>query len=158
MTSEQMLLGMFKQSQYELTRDKIQRTIMLMSAIGIFVGAVFTALLIADSLNLYAFIGAFLSIVIAFLLEKTGLVTRNIATIAYFSVLCFVFTPIDWYIDGGIMATTPYVSVIIMLAMMLVFSGENAETHENCVHNGFVGSRCFFDCDCACRIHVYGDI
>ena len=130
MTSEQMLLAMFKTSQYEMTRGKIQRLVMLMSAVGIAVGVVLTVLLARQPISLYLFIATLVTIFLAFLLQNFKLVSLNTATIIYFSFLCFVYTPINWYLADGIIGVTPYLSVIVMLAMVLSFSGQTQKFME----------------------------
>jgi diguanylate cyclase (GGDEF)-like protein len=119
-----MLLAMYKKSQYGVTRGKIQRLVMLMSAVGIAIGVTLTALLLDEPLSTLLYGGTLVVIFAAFLLQRFKVVSLNTATIIYFSFLCFIYTPINWFSTGGLLGVTPYLSVIVMLGMILSFSGQ----------------------------------
>ncbi len=124
LTSEQMLLEMLKKSQYDVTRSKIQRLVMLMSSAAIAFGAVLTGYVAHQTVSMYLYIGTFVVILVAFLLQQFKVVSLNTATIINFSFLCFVFTPVNWYTGSGLFGATPYLSVIVMLVMILALSGK----------------------------------
>ena len=124
MTSEQILLSMFKKSQYESTQRKIQGIVMLMSAAGMGIATILTVFLVNEPISLYLFCGALLFIAAAYLIQKLKLVSRNFATVLYFFYICFVFTPVNWYLTGGMLEATPYISAIVMLAVMIAMTGK----------------------------------
>ncbi|MDD5018209.1 MAG: GGDEF domain-containing protein [Eubacteriales bacterium] len=124
MDSEKMLLDMYKKHQYESTQDKIQGLVMIMSAAGILIAAILTAILVTELMSLYLFISVLICIAAAFLLQQFKVISRNSASLVYFVYICFFFIPINWYITGGISESTPYIAVIVMLAVMMVFSGK----------------------------------
>ena len=70
MNSENMLLDMYKNHQYESTKKNIQGLVMAMSASGIFAGAILTFLLISNMLSFYLFVSVLFCIGVVFLLQK----------------------------------------------------------------------------------------
>ena len=119
-----MLLDLYKKHQYESTLYKIQGVVMIMSAAGILFAAVLTAFLVLQPVSLYFFISVFACIAIAFLLQQFKVISRNTATIIYLSYICFVFTPANWIVTNGISGSTPFIAVIVMLALMMVLIGK----------------------------------
>ena len=124
MNSEKMLLNMYKKSQYESTKNNIQGLVMMTSAAGITVAAVLTAFLVSEPISLYLFISVLIFIAAAFLLQQFKVISRNTASLIYFIYICFLFIPANWYFTDGLSGSTPYISVIVMLAVMMAFSGK----------------------------------
>ena len=124
MESERMLIDLYKRHQYELTRDKIQGLVMLMSAVGMALGAVLSLVLVAQPVSALLYAGALVLITAVYLLQKYKVISRNTASLIHFCYLCFIYTPVNWYVAGGVTETTPFVSAIVMLALIIAFSGK----------------------------------
>ncbi len=122
MDSEKLLFTLYKKHQYEVTRYKIQGRVMLFSAFGMALGIILSIYLLYQLPSAYLYTGGLVSIIAAFVLQKTKVVTRNTASLIYFCYFCFVYTPVNWYYAGGTNGTTAFISIIIMLAAIIVFS------------------------------------
>ncbi len=124
MNSEKMLLNMYKKNQYESTRNNIQRLVMITSSAGIAVAVVLTAFLVSEPISMYLFISVLVCIAAAFLLQQLKVVSLNTASLIYFIYISFLFIPANWYFTGGLSGSTQYVALIVMLAVMLAFTGK----------------------------------
>lgn len=132
MDSEKMLLNMYKKHQYESTKYNIQGVIMLISALAISTGAVLTVFLVANMFSFYLFLGALFIIGVSFLLQKLKVVSRNTASLIYIIYICFIFIPTNWVIADGLRGATPFVMVIVMVAIMIVFSNTIRKVMQYC--------------------------
>ena len=124
MNSENMLLGLYKKQQYDSTRNNIQKLVIYSSAGGMLIGAVLSAVLLSEPVSMYLFASVVVCIIVAYLLQFFKVVSLNTATLIYFTYLCFIFVPVNWYFTDGLVGATPYIAVIIMLAIMIVFTGK----------------------------------
>ncbi len=132
MNSENLLLDMYKNHQYESTKKNIQGLVMAMSASGILVGAILTVLLISNILSFYLFASVILCIGVVFILHKFKVISLNTASIIYIIYICFLFIPANWVVADGVNGGTPFVMVIVMLAIMMVFSGKMQRVIQIC--------------------------
>ncbi len=122
MDSEQVLLSMFKQQHYDSTRFKMQKMVVLFSAIACSCGVAVMSVFYIDLLYVYIFAGAVVWAGITMLLYWLKAFSFNIASLVFMIYICFVLTPVFWYLTG-ITGAAPYVSLIILVAILSMFTG-----------------------------------
>lgn len=123
MNNEQILLDIFKKHHYSDSRFKMQKLVMLLSLVACVFSVIIISIFFVNYFYMYIFVGAVVCIGIAFLLYVLKVVSFNTATLIYMLYLCFVLTPVFWYLTH-ISGSAPYVSLIIMVAILLIFSGK----------------------------------
>ena len=123
MDSEQILLTMFKQQHYDATRHKMQKIIMILSTIACAVGAIVMVIFYSGMLNIYTFTGAVVCSGITMLLVRLKILSLDRGSFFFMLYVCFILVPAFWYFTG-ITGSAPYVSIIILVAVLSMFTGK----------------------------------
>ena len=123
MDSEQILINMFKQQQYDVTQNKMQKMIMLLSISACSVGVVFMLIFNSGILNTCVFAGGVIFAGAAILLARFKVVSLNIASFSFLIYVCFILIPVFWY-STSITGSAPYISIIILVGALSMFSGK----------------------------------
>ncbi len=123
MDSEQILIDIFKQQHYDATRDKMQKIILILSAVACSAGIVVMSVFYSGFLYIYTFAGAVICIAINLVLVQLKAIVLNTASFFIMLYLCFLLIPAFWYLTG-VMGSAPYVSIIILVALLSMFSGK----------------------------------
>ncbi len=123
MDSEQILLKMYKKQQYDVSREKMQKIVMLLSA-GASTCATATMILFYNGmLDIFIWAGAVILAGVVILLYRLKVFSLDIACISFMVYICFVLMPLFWYITG-IMGSAPYVSIAVLVAILSMFAGK----------------------------------
>ncbi len=91
---------------------------MVAIAVGIFIAVVMQA----TTLSILSYAGGFVCMLATYFLHRKDeeLSAKGVCiSVIYFA---FIYIPIDWYIYGGVLGSTPYASLIILTIMALAFS------------------------------------
>ncbi len=123
MDSEQLLLSIFKQQHYDATRHKMQKIIMILSTLSCATGTAVMTIFYSGLLNIYVFAGAVVCSGITMLLVRLKVLSFNIASFCFMVYVCFILVPVFWYFTG-VTGSAPYVSIIILVAILSMFSGK----------------------------------
>lgn len=123
MDSEQLLLNLYKQQQYDVTRTRLQKAFMAVTAISGAVGITISSIFYTNWLYDYLFSGMVLCV-----LFNMALVWRKrmrIDTASLFTTLyaAFIFVPVLWLMTG-ITGIAPFLSLIVLVAIITLFSGK----------------------------------
>ena len=124
MNGEQRLLKMYKRHHHDSTRDNIQRLILILGPVYCLVGIVLTAIVTNVPLSMYSYIGGIVCFAVVMFLRTFRSVSRDTESLVFTLYFCYIYTPIDWYIYGGILGSTPYISLVIIFVIVLMFSGK----------------------------------
>ena len=123
MDSEQILLNIFKQQHYDATQYKMQKIIMVASMFACSVAVAVMIIYYSGILNIYVFAGAAIYAGVTLLLSRLKVVSFKIASFSFMLYMCFVLIPFFWY-STGIEGSAPYLSLIILVAVLSMFSGK----------------------------------
>ena len=123
MDSEQILLTMFKQQHYDATRHKMQKVIMTLSTLACAAGAAVMSIFYSGMIDIYVFAGAVVFSGITMLFVRLKILSLNIASFCFMIYVCFILVPVFWYFTG-ITGSAPYVSIIILVAILSMFTGK----------------------------------
>ena len=126
MDSEQLLLDLYKEQQYNETRRRMHKIFMLIAALACILALVITLIYHTSWKYEYAFSSMILFILILAILARFNVM--QIATASYLMMLyaCFVFVPLLW-LESGLIGNTPYIAIIILVAIMSLFSGKKLQ-------------------------------
>ena len=122
MDSEKVLLDMFKKRHYDESRHKMQKIIMTMSAVASAAGA---ALMSAFHPGLVYVLAFAISAVFAsaiLLLSGLKIIPLNMSSFIFMFYAGFILIPVFWHLTG-IDGSAPYVSLVILVGMLSMFSG-----------------------------------
>lgn len=122
MDSEKMLLALYKKHEYELTQRKTQKMVFLVAIVTVLLSIAVALMIKNTPVLLYGLIGAFVIIVVCYLLQLFKVISLNTASILYFSYFYFIFLPVYWYSTNGVADTAPYISFVFPLVIFLVFA------------------------------------
>jgi len=123
MNNEQILLNLYKQQQYSQTRTRLQKIFMLVSAVASTIALVVTSFYFVNLWYILAFSGMVLCVgILVFLIRFKGLKlnTASYITTLYASI---IFLPSFWILTS-ITGSAPYVSLIMLVAIIIMFSGK----------------------------------
>lgn len=123
MDNEQLMLNLFKQQQYNVTRSKLQKIFMVISFVSSVLGIILTVIFYTNLWYILVFVGPIVCVSVNGLLVWRKLVPLHTASFITMLYNCFVFTPSLWMITG-INGAAPMVSLIILVAILTLFSGK----------------------------------
>ena len=123
MDNDQLMLNLFKQQQYNVTRMKLQKVFLIFSTASSTLGVIITSILFTDWWNILVFLGPILCVAVSVLLVWVKTLTIQKATLIAMLYNCIVFIPSLWLVTG-IHGVAPMVSIIILVAIITLFAGK----------------------------------
>ena len=123
MDNEQLMLNLFKQQQYTVTRAKLQKVFLMISAATSAFGILVTLVFYINQWYVYAFLGVIVCVAIGSLLVWLKVLKIHTASLLVLLYCCFVFIPGLWLITG-IYGAGPMVSLVILVSIITLFSGK----------------------------------
>ena len=123
MDNEQVMLNLFKQQQYNVTRAKLEKAFMIITAASCIFGIVLTIVFYTNIWYILVFVGPLVSVNISGLLTWRKIIKLQTASLVTVMFNCFIFVPSFWLITG-IKGAAPMVSLIILTAIMTLLSGK----------------------------------
>ncbi|MBT3319079.1 MAG: GGDEF domain-containing protein [Clostridia bacterium] len=103
-------------------KHEMSRNILVIGMVAIAVGIILALVMRSPLHSILSYAGGFVCILVTFIFRfksKTLLQKGILITVIYFA---FIYIPIDWYLFGGILGSTPYVSLMVVVVMATVFS------------------------------------
>lgn len=123
MDNDQLMLNLFKQQQYNVTRVRLQKIFLIFSTSSSTLGVIITSVFFTDWWNVLVFLGPILCVAVSLLLLWLKIVTIQKATLIAMLYNCIVFIPGLWLVTG-IHGVAPMVSIIILVAIITLFIGK----------------------------------
>ena len=123
MDSEQLLLDLYKRQQYDVTRTRLQKAFMAITAVTGGVGVIIASVFYTNWLYNYMFSGMALSVLFNMVMVWRKRMRINTASFLTTLYAAFIFVPVLWLMTG-ITGIAPYLSLIILVAMITLFSGK----------------------------------
>ena len=123
MDSEQIMLNLYKQQQYDQTRSKLQRSFMIITGVATIVGILITSLFYVNWVFVYMFSGMLFSILLNSFLVYRKKIKLQIASFFVMLYAGFIFIPVLW-LTADITDGVPYVSLVILVSIMILFNGK----------------------------------
>ncbi len=123
MDADQLLLNLYKEQQYNETRIRMHKIFMLIAALASALALVITMVFYSSWMYELAFGSMILCVVILSLLVWFHVLKIGLASYLSMLYACFVFVPVLW-LESGMIGNTPYISLIILVAVLSLFSGK----------------------------------
>lgn len=124
MNSEICLLTNYKQRHYDETKGKLMKVAVLMGLAGNIIGAVVALLTNVSEISVLLYLAGFVLIVIAGVLRYKKSVYGDRFVLAVMAYFCFVYVPVDWFTYGGLYGSTPYISLVLIVVIVLTLCGK----------------------------------
>ncbi len=121
MDNDQLMLNLFKQQQYNVTRVRLQKVFLIFSTASSALGIIITSIFFTDLWSILVFLGPIVCVAVCMLLVLMKILTIQKATFIAMLYNCIVFIPSLWLITG-IHGVAPLVSIIILVAIITLFS------------------------------------
>ena len=112
------LIELYKQRHYDTMRAVIRKCLLIASVICCAVGIAVTAAT-EQLLPMFIYIGALACIALVLPMKHAGLVSNDTACMIPTIFFCFVYTPVNWFAFGGLLGSTPYLSVVFIMVILL---------------------------------------
>ncbi len=112
------LIELYKQRHYDKMRAVIRKSLLAASVVCCAVGIAVTAAT-DELLPMFIYIAALACIALVLPMKHAGLVSDDTACMIPTIFFCFVYTPVSWFTFGGLLGSTPYLSVAFILVIMV---------------------------------------
>ncbi len=123
MDSEQILFDMYKQQNYDDAQYKMQKMVMLFSAIACVLGTAMMIIFYSGMIGIYIYAGAVICAGVTMLLFRLKAISLNNACFFFVLYVCFILVPLFWH-QTSIMGSAPYISIAVIVAILLMFTGK----------------------------------
>lgn len=112
------LIELYKQRHYDTMRAVFRKSLLIASVICCAVGIAVTAAT-DQLLPMFIYIGALACIALVLPMKHAGLVSEDTACMIPTIFFCFVYTPVNWFTFNGLLGSTPYLSVVFIMVVLL---------------------------------------
>ncbi len=118
MDGEARLIELYKKRHYDTMRTVLRKSLLIASVVCCAAGIAVTAVA-GPLLPMFLYIGALVCLALVLPLKHAGLVSGDTACMIPTLFFCFVYTPVNWYNFGGLLGSTPYLSVAFIVVIMV---------------------------------------
>jgi diguanylate cyclase (GGDEF)-like protein len=112
------LIEVYKQRHYDNLRAVIRRSMLAASIFSCAAGIAVTAAT-AQMLVMFLYIAALACMALVLPMRQAGLVSDDTACMIPTLFFCFILTPVNWFAFGGLTGSTPYLSVVFIMILLL---------------------------------------
>lgn len=117
------------QGSFHLTRkgkspvkNEMIKRIYLIGIVAIAIGTVLSIIIGLPLPSILTYSGGLAVIIVTFFMQRKSAGFRDIGVLISISYFAFIYIPVDWYIYGGLLGSTPYISILVLLVMVLAVS------------------------------------
>lgn len=118
MNNETRLIEIYKQRHYDSVRAIIRRSLLVASVICCAAGIAVTAAT-GQQMPMFLYIAALVCMSLVLPLWKAGMLSQDTAVMIPTLFFCFVYTPVSWFVFGGLLGCMPYLSVVFIMIILL---------------------------------------
>lgn len=112
------LIELYKQRHYDTLRTFLRKGLLVASTVCCAVGIAVTAAT-AQQLPMFLYIAALACMALVLPMKHAGLVSNDTACMIPTVFFCFVYTPVNWFTFNGLLGSTPYLSVVFIMVILL---------------------------------------
>jgi len=135
MDQDTRLIELYKKRHYDALGAIIRRGMLVASGVCCAAGIAVTAAT-GQITPMSLYIAAMVCIALVLPLMHAGLISGDMACTIPTLFFCFVYTPVNWFTFNGLLGSTPYLSVIFILAILLL----NLRKWRNILLGSYVAS------------------
>ncbi len=112
------LIELYKQRHYDTMRAVLRKSLLAASVICCAVGIAVTAAT-GQILPMFLYIAALACMALVLPMKHAGLVSDDTACMIPTIFFCFIYTPVNWFTFNGLLGSTPYLSVVFIMVILL---------------------------------------
>ena len=112
------LIELYKQRHYDTMRAVIRKSLLAASVICCAAGIAVTSAT-GQMLPMFLYIAALACMALVLPIKHAGLVSDDTACMIPTIFFCFIYTPVNWFTFNGLLGSTPYLSVVFIMVILL---------------------------------------
>jgi diguanylate cyclase (GGDEF)-like protein len=138
MEHDSRLIELYKQHHYDSVRAIIRKGLLVASVVSCGIGIAVTAAT-GQQLPMFLYIAALVSMALVLPLKHAGMVSDDMACSIPTIFFCFVYTPVNWFSFNGLLGSTPYLSVVFIMVILLLHFKKRRDVLLGIYITGLVG-------------------
>jgi diguanylate cyclase (GGDEF)-like protein len=119
MDHDTRLIELYKKRHYDALSAVFRKGLLLASGVCCAAGIAVTAAT-GQITPMFLYIAAVVCMALVLPLMHAGLISRDMACTIPTLFFCFVYTPINWFTFNGLLGSTPYLSVVFIMVILLL--------------------------------------